>query len=138
MSCVDSRRSSHPSSYILCRIQKLKLLPLSRCLLSARGDCERIVLRSCRIGIRFSEVDSTKKMTMLEFLKKFYFSASLYFVLSCCSLITKSNRAFYRFSILETKNRTSASKDVDVLLIKFLVSSKFSKSRSSSPLPASP
>jgi len=71
MSCVDLRRSSHPSSYMLCRIRKLKPLPLSCCLPSARGDCWRIVLRSCRMGIRFSEVDSTGEMTMLEFLKVF-------------------------------------------------------------------
>jgi len=94
ISCVGSRRSSHPSSYMPCRIRKLKPLPLSRCLPRTRGICWRMVLRSCRMGIRFSEVDSTGEMTMLEFLQKKIFLCESAFRISCCSLSAESDRAF--------------------------------------------
>jgi hypothetical protein len=76
---------------------------------------------------------------MLEFLKKFFISVRVRIPYCRAAASVLRVIGFLQiFNARDKKNRTSASKDVDVLLIKFPVSSKFSKSRSSSPLPASP
>jgi hypothetical protein len=138
ISCVGSKKFFHPSSYIPYRIRKLKPLPMSRCLPSARGNCWSTVLRSCRMGTRFSEVDSTGDVTMLEFLRTLLFLCKSAFCIVAAASVLRVIVLSEIFNARDKKNRTSASKDIDVLLIKFLVRYKLSKGRSSSPLSASP